>query len=35
VTSNDSKAGQGKNRRVTVRMERVEEIEVLPLALSQ
>ena len=35
VTSNDSKAGQGKNRRVTVRMERVEEIEVLPLALSE
>lgn len=30
--SNNSSAGRAKNRRVTVRMERVEEIEVLPLA---
>ncbi|WP_239923634.1 flagellar protein MotY [Agaribacterium haliotis] len=32
VASNGSVAGRAKNRRVTVRMERVEEIEVLPLA---
>lgn len=32
VTSNGTAAGRAKNRRVTVRLERVEEIEVLPLA---
>lgn len=32
VASNGSASGRAKNRRVTVRIERVEEIEVLPLA---
>jgi len=32
VASNGSRSGRAKNRRVTVRMERVEKIEVLPLA---
>ena len=32
VASNGSAAGRAKNRRVTVRLERVEEIDVLPLA---
>jgi outer membrane protein OmpA-like peptidoglycan-associated protein len=32
VASNASAAGRAKNRRVTVRMERVEEVEVLPLS---
>lgn len=32
VTSNASASGRAQNRRVTVRLEKVEEIEVLPLA---
>lgn len=32
VTSNATATGRAKNRRVTVRLERIEEIEVLPLA---
>lgn len=32
VASNSTESGRAQNRRVTVRMERVEEIEVLPLA---
>ena len=32
VASNATAAGRAKNRRVTVRLERIEEIEVLPLA---
>ena len=32
VTSNGTAAGRAKNRRVTVRLERIEQIEVLPLA---
>ena len=32
VASNKTESGRAKNRRVTVRLERVEEIEVLPLA---
>jgi len=35
VASNGSPAGRAKNRRVTVRMEKVEEIEVLPIASSE
>ena len=35
VTSNGTAAGKAKNRRVTVRMERVEPIDVLPLADDQ
>lgn len=32
ATSNNTASGRAKNRRVTIRLERVEEIEVLPLA---
>ena len=32
AVSNASKAGRAKNRRVTVRLERVKEIDVLPIA---
>ncbi len=32
VSANTSTAGKAKNRRVTIRMERVEDIEVLPLS---
>jgi len=35
VASNGSVAGRAKNRRVSVRMERLEEVDVLPLASSQ
>lgn len=35
VTSNASAAGRAKNRRVTVRLERVKEIEPMPLAASK
>ncbi len=34
IASNGSASGRAKNRRVTVRIERVEEIEVLPLAAN-
>jgi len=34
VSSNANPGGRAKNRRVTVRLERVEEIEVLPLAAN-
>ncbi len=35
VASNTTKSGRAKNRRVTVRLEKVEEIEVLPLASKE
>lgn len=35
VSANASAAGKAKNRRVTVRVERVEEVEVLPLESEQ
>lgn len=34
VASNGTAAGRAKNRRVTVRLERIEEIDVLPLAAN-
>ncbi len=34
IASNATASGRAKNRRVTVRMERVEEVEVLPLAAN-
>lgn len=34
VASNNTNTGRARNRRVTVRLERVEEIEVLPLAAN-
>ncbi len=34
VVSNGNASGRAKNRRVTLRMERVEEVEVLPLAAN-
>lgn len=35
IASNATAAGRAKNRRVTVRIERVEEVEVLPLAANE
>lgn len=35
ATSNASVSGRAKNRRVTVRLERIEEIDVLPLAAAR